>query len=81
MPSTKKKGYNDQYNIDAKCPFYKRDSAQHHDIVCEGPFDTTVSLSFHNTERRRKAWLNAYCYSTKGCEQCWLYKETWRSYE
>lgn len=57
------------------CPFFLRESAVDHNIVCEGPdFWSTVSLGYGNNERMRRRHILEYCCSMryKECRVCRL---------
>ena len=56
------------------CPFFQRESAMHHNIVCEGPdFWSSVSVNYNN-EKARQAHLRQFCctFAYKECKVCRL---------
>ena len=57
---------------DILCPYFHKESKQHHSIVCEGPQDgTTMHLHFAR-EAERLRWLQRHCASWcyKSCPIC-----------
>jgi hypothetical protein len=57
------------------CPFFQRESANKHNIVCEGAdFLSNVCLNYGNNEKARQKHLKEYCCSMryKECRVCKL---------
>lgn len=58
--------------IEVKCPYFKRRDKLK--VVCEGFMDGfNTALEFPGV-RKRTAYIQKYCSSIKGCENCKLHK-------
>ena len=56
-----------------RCPFYRRESVQTHEIVCEGMTPgPSVKLNYGNCERQRVEHMETFC--QYDYTACWYYR-------